>query len=51
MVLNFQKFDGQKANTREHVPLLIDAVRPFAHNAELYLREFSQSLTDRAHTR
>lgn len=50
MVSNFQKFNGRRGNTIEHVSRFIDAMGPFAHNPELRLREFSKSLTDRAYT-
>lgn len=49
-VPNFQKFDGRRGNTIEHIARFIDALGPFAHNSELCLREFSKSLTDQAYT-
>lgn len=49
IVSNFQRFDGQRGNTIEHIARFIDAMRPFAHDPELCLREFSKSLTDRAY--
>lgn len=48
-VPNFQRFDGRKRNTIEHISLFIDAMWPFAHDPELCLRKFSKSLTDRAY--
>lgn len=48
-VPNFQKFDGRKGNTIEHIARFVDAMRSYAHSPELCLREFSKSLTDRAY--
>lgn len=42
----FQKLDGQKGNTWEHLVFIFDSMRAFAHDAELCMREFSKSLTD-----
>lgn len=48
-VPNFQKFDGRKENTIEHIARFVDAMGSYAHSPELCLREFSKSLTDRAY--
>lgn len=50
IVPNFQKFEGCKGNSREHIARFIDLMGLFAHDAEICLREFSKSLTDRAYT-
>lgn len=49
-VSKFQKFDGRKGNTKEHVSRFLDSLGKYAKDPELYLREFSKSLTDRAYT-
>lgn len=46
----FQKFDGHKGNTKEHVARFLDSIGKYAKDQKLYLREFSKSLTDRAYT-
>lgn len=46
----FQKCDSRKGNTREHVVCFLDSMVSCAHNTNLYLKEFSKSLSDRAHT-
>lgn len=47
---NFQKFDGCKGNTREHITSFINSMDPFTLDVELCLLEFSKSLVDRAYT-
>lgn len=49
-VPKFQKFNGFKGNTNEYVARFLDSIAPFSKDTELYLREFSKSLTDRAYT-
>lgn len=49
-VPKFQKFDGRKGNTKEHVSRFLDLLGKYAKDPELCLREFSKSLTDRAYT-
>lgn len=46
----FQKFNGRKGNTKEHVARFFDPMGRHASDAELCLREFSKSLKDRAYT-
>ena len=46
----FTLYDGTKGNVIEHVNKFLDSMGPFAGNGDLYLREFSKSLTDRAYT-
>lgn len=45
----FQKLDGRKRNTEEHVSRFLDSMEKYAKDPELYLREFTKSLTDRAY--
>lgn len=47
--IEFSKFDGQNRNTGEHIAHFINSMGPLSHNIELYLRESSKSLTDRAY--
>lgn len=49
-VPKFQKFDGHKGNTREHVSHFLYSLEKYAKDPELCLKEFSKSLTDRAYT-
>lgn len=37
-------------NTKKHVVRFIDSMGPYAHNTDLFLREFSKFLTDRVYT-
>lgn len=46
----FLEVDGQRDSTREHIARFIDAMKPFSHDAELCLKEFSKSLIDRVYT-
>lgn len=41
MIPNFQKSDGRKGNTKEHMARFIESMGPFTYNDELRLREFS----------
>lgn len=45
-VTKFQKFDGRKANTKEHIAHFLDSMGKYAKDQELCLREFSKFLTD-----
>lgn len=45
----FKKFDERKGNTREHAARFLDSMAPHVSDAELCIREFSKSLTDRAY--
>ncbi|OMO70024.1 hypothetical protein CCACVL1_19141 [Corchorus capsularis] len=44
----FQLYDGRKGNAVEHVSKFLDAMGTHSMNPELFLREFSKSLTRRA---
>lgn len=50
-VPKFQKLDGQKGKTKEHVVRFFGSMGFHAHDTDLFLGEFSKSLTDRAYTR
>lgn len=49
-ILKFQKFDGRKGNTKEHVARFLDSMGKYAKDLKLYLREFSKSLKNQAYT-
>lgn len=49
-VPKFQKFDGRKVNMKEHVSRFLDSLGKYEKYPELWLREFSKSLTYRAYT-
>ena len=46
----FALFDGRKGSAMEHISKFLDSMGPFAAHGDLYLREFSKSLVDRAYT-
>ena len=46
----FALYDGRKGNAMEHVSKFMNSIGPFVGDRELFLREFSKSLTDRAYT-
>ena len=46
----FAQYDGSKGSAVEHVSKFIDTLGPYATDKDLYLREFSKSLCDRAYT-
>lgn len=48
-VPQFQKFDSRRGYTREYVVRFLDSMNAFAHNANVYMREFSKSLIDSTH--
>lgn len=45
-----QSFDSIRGNTKEHVVHLLDSIGAHAYDVDLYMREFSKSLTRRAYT-
>ncbi|CAL2229622.1 unnamed protein product [Prunus armeniaca] len=45
----FVLFDGRKGSPKEHVNRFLNALGPHAGDYNLQLREFSESLTDRAY--
>lgn len=49
-VPTFQKFDGWKGITKEHVSRFLDSMGKHAKDSKLYLSDFSKSLTDRVYT-
>ena len=46
----FAQYDGRRGSAIEHVNKLIDTLGPYAAYEDLFLREFSKSLCDRAYT-
>ena len=46
----FALFDGRKGSAMEHISKFLDSMGPFAAYGDLYLREFSKSLVDKAYT-
>lgn len=42
----FRKFDGKKANAKEHVISFFDDLGIYANDHDLRMMEFSKSLTD-----
>ena len=46
----FAQYDGSKRSAVEHESKFIDTLGPYAADKDLYLREFSKSLCDRAYT-
>lgn len=43
-------YDSWKGNIKEHVVHFLNFIGPYAHDADLYLKEFLNSLTDKAYT-
>ena len=50
IVPTFSRFDGRKGSAFVHISKFIDSMGAYAGNGDLFLREFSKSLDDRAYT-